>query len=121
MEVGHVAVPTDDEEGALVEPRLLCDGHIGGHEGAVNVDAPRAVGRVPRDGAGRVQLGAVPRGGVDGAAAGRRRTGGGGVKFTPAFVTPDSIRGPASSSLSRGEKAGCRIKSGMTCVGQVGV
>jgi len=41
------------------------------------------------------------------------------VNFTLSFVTPDLIRGPASSLPSRGKKAGCRIKSGMTKVGLV--
>jgi hypothetical protein len=33
---------------------------------------------------------------------------------TPAFVTLDLIRGPASLLPLGGKKAGCRIKSGMT-------
>jgi len=38
------------------------------------------------------------------------------VTFALSFVTPDLIRGLASSLPSRGKKAGCRIKSGMTGV-----
>jgi hypothetical protein len=36
------------------------------------------------------------------------------MSFTPTFVTPDLIRGPAALLALRWKKAGCRIKSGMT-------
>ncbi|MDH2130590.1 hypothetical protein N5J77_05595 [Sphingobium yanoikuyae] len=43
------------------------------------------------------------------------------IARSPTFVTPALSRGPASSLPSRGKKAGCRIKSGMTGVGEVAV